>query len=134
MIKKSTQSWIEAAEEDLLVVTSLIKSEIATGAASFHAQQCVEKCLKAVIEEYKSKVPKVHDLDKLFYETKEYINIEIDELIVDKLNSLYIETRYPGAFGFLPNGKPSIEEVKEFYNFATYIYKIVKTHLDLIGT
>ena len=87
-MKKFAQSWIEAAEEDLLVVTYLIKSEIATGAASFHSQQCVEKCLKAVIEEYKSKVPKVHDLDKLFYETKEYIDIEIDELIVDKLNSL----------------------------------------------
>lgn len=43
---------------------------------------------------------------------------------------LYIESRYPGAFGFLPEGKPSLEDVKQFYDFAKQIYEIVKKYLN----
>ncbi len=129
-MKKSVISWIQACEEDLTAVEALLKSKLATGAASFHAQQCVEKSLKAVLEEYSNKVPKIHDLDKLFYEANKYINIEVDALIVNKLNMLYIESRYPGAFGFLPEGKPSLEDVKQFYDFAKHIYQTVKKYLN----
>jgi HEPN domain-containing protein len=113
----------------LSVVESLLQSKLATGAASFHAQQCVEKSLKAVLKEYRKTVPKIHDLDKLFSEIKSYIDIDFDEIIVNKLNTLYIESRYPGAFGFLPNGKPALHDVDQFYVFAKGIYEKVKAHL-----
>jgi len=117
-MKPSVSAWIEASKEDLSVVEALLQSQLATGAASFHAQQCVEKSLKALLEEHTKTVPKIHDLDKLFFKVKDYINIEPDENIVNKLNMLYIESRYPGAFGFLPDGKPTLEDVQEFYDFA----------------
>ncbi|QTA80226.1 HEPN domain-containing protein [Desulfonema limicola] len=128
-MKHSVLAWLQACEEDLSAAESLLQSKVAAGAASFHAQQCVEKCLKAVLEQYTKTVPKIHDLDKLFYEAQKYINIETDEIIVNKLNMLYIKSRYPGAFGFLPDGKPSMEEVESFYNFANNIYDMVKIHL-----
>ncbi len=107
-MKPSASAWLHACEEDLSVVKSLLESKLATGAASFHSQQCVEKSLKAVLEEYTRTIPKIHDLDKLFAEVKKFINIEFDEIIVNKLNMLYIESRYPGAFGFLSDGKPTL--------------------------
>lgn len=129
-MKQAVSAWLQASEEDLFVVEALLKSRLATGAASFHAQQCVEKSLKAVLEEYTKRVPKIHDLDKLFFEVKDYVDIEYDDLIVNKLNTLYIESRYPGAFGFLPDGKPSLEDVDKFYHFAKSIYDTIKNHLS----
>ncbi|MBF0413437.1 MAG: HEPN domain-containing protein [Desulfamplus sp.] len=51
-MKPSVSAWLEASEEDLSVVKALLQSKLATGAASFHAQQCVEKSLKALLEEH----------------------------------------------------------------------------------
>ncbi|MGE0085493.1 MAG: HEPN domain-containing protein [Desulfococcaceae bacterium] len=129
-MKPSVSAWLQACEEDLSVVESLLQSRLATGAASFHAQQCVEKSLKAVLEEYTKTVPKIHDLDKLFSEAGKHMDIEYDETIVNRLNMLYIESRYPGAFGFLPEGKPSLEDVRKFYAFAKNVYDVVKKHLE----
>ncbi len=129
-MKHSVLSWLQACEEDLAATKVLMQSKLATGAACFHAQQCVEKSFKAVLEEYTKKVPKIHDLNKLLYEVEKYITVEVDTLIIDKLNMLYIESRYPGAFGFLPEGKPGIEDVEQFYDFAKYIYKTIKAYLE----
>lgn len=49
-MKQSVISWIQACEEDLTAVEALLKSKLAISAASFHAQQCIEKSLKAVLE------------------------------------------------------------------------------------
>ena len=128
-MKPAVSAWLEACKEDLSAVESLLQSRMATGAASFHAQQCVEKSLKAVLEEYRGRVPRVHDLDRLFSEVGQYLDIDIDEVIVNKLNMLYIESRYPGAFGFLPDGKPTLEEVKEFHAFAKHVHDEVTSCL-----
>lgn len=101
-----------------------------TCATSFHAQQSVEKCLKAILEEYDTKVLRTHNLDKLFSKISPYLKIDFNESTVDKLNSLYIDSRYPGAFGFLPNGKPTLEDIDEFYIFAKFIFDVVKKFLE----
>lgn len=128
-MKASVSAWLRAAEEDLSVIVSLLHSNLATGAACFHAQQCVEKSLKAVLEEYSKKVPKIHDLDKLLSEVKQHVDIVCDKLMIDKLNMLYIESRYPGAFGFLPDGKPTSEDVEKFYAFAKSVYDTITNYL-----
>ncbi len=51
----------------------------------------------------------------------EYITID-DEYILEALNSLYIVSRYPGSFGLLPHGKPTLEDAREFYEFALDIF------------
>ena len=38
---------------------------------------------------------------------------------------LYIESRYPGDMGLLPNGKPTLANAKEFYNEAENIFNQV---------
>jgi len=34
------------------------------------------------------------------------------------LNKLYIDSRYPGEFGLLPTGAPTVDEAREFALFA----------------
>jgi HEPN domain-containing protein len=128
-MKRSTKEWLKSAQEDLLVMECLMDNRLATGAASFHAQQCVEKSLKAILEENGEKITKIHDLEKLFSMTNAYIQIKLDEKLVTTLNTLYIESRYPGALGLLPHGKPSINDVREFYAFAKNIFGMVKKQL-----
>ncbi|MBD3796005.1 MAG: HEPN domain-containing protein, partial [Epsilonproteobacteria bacterium] len=58
--------------------------------------------------------------------------ITIQEIeILEKLDELYIDSRYPGDMGLLPNGKPTLEEAKEFYNFAQSIFDKVCEILEV---
>ena len=51
------------------------------------------------------------------------------EILTD-LDDLYIESRYPGELGLLPNGKPTRAEAQQFYDCAKSIYEQVKRILD----
>ena len=47
------------------------------------------------------------------------------------LDELYIESRYPGDMGLLPNGKPRVEDAKEFYVFASSLFEEVFEILEI---
>lgn len=69
-------------------------------------------------------VPKTHSLNRLFALVGEDIQ-EIDSDLLHTLDGLYIESRYPGEFGLLPNGKPSLGDARSFYDFAVSSYETV---------
>jgi len=48
-----------------------------------------------------------------------------------RLDQLYIESRYPGDLGLLPNGKPSKEDAKMFYDFAIMIFSKICNLLSI---
>jgi hypothetical protein len=57
------QDWIIKAEEDYEVARLLMRrNRLLTYAATFHAQQCAEKYLKAILVKYAITPPKIHDL------------------------------------------------------------------------
>ena len=84
-----------------------------------------------MIEEVGGKVPRIHSLSKLLNQSSEFIDIQTDEDVIISLDSLYIESRYPGEFGLLPGGKPTIKQAKIFHKFALEVFEIVTTHLEL---
>ncbi|CAN2042406.1 hypothetical protein GMMP15_70004 [Candidatus Magnetomoraceae bacterium gMMP-15] len=45
----------------------------------------------------------------------------MDLIIINKLDEVYIDARYPVDLGLLSYGKPTIEDAKQFYEFAEYI-------------
>jgi HEPN domain-containing protein len=51
-MKEIAEQWLKAAADDLRVVARIAEDEDLTHMVAFHAQQCIEKSLKAVIEEY----------------------------------------------------------------------------------
>lgn len=128
-MKKITSEWLIAASDDLLLITEIISKAALTHIAAFHAQQAIEKSLKAIVEERNIEIPKIHKLKTLF----NISGVELegdDSVLVSLLDSLYIEARYPGEMGLLPEGKPSIDESVEFYNFAKRIFDKVKMILE----
>jgi len=59
--------WKLKAEEDFQAAIFLLKSgkQCPTAAVGFHAQQCVEKYLKAVLVLKNMEFPKTHDIERL---------------------------------------------------------------------
>jgi len=101
---------------------STLQNEFLTHIVAFHAQQAVEKCFKAIIEEKEDNLPRIHDLTRLYNKISDYIDFNIEIISLNMLDSIYTTSRYPGDIGIIPDGKPSIEEAKELYDFAKYIF------------
>lgn len=122
--------WLKAAHDDLAVIENIINEESLTHMVAFHAQQCIEKSLKAMGEEKQLEIPKIHKLKTL--SVRVGINLSLFENAEDYLHlldELYIESRYPGDFGLLPSGKPTQQDAQEFYDFAKSIYAMVSSEL-----
>jgi len=128
-MRKATAEWLKSAEMDLENVAHIIHLEHLTPVAAFHAQQCVEKCLKAILEEHSKKVPKDHSTLRLYGLIRELISVDVDMGVLTDLDDLYIESRYPGELGLLPGGKPTLADVQEFSEIAKRIYDQVRNKL-----
>ncbi len=129
-MKKISEEWLKAAKDDLRVADKIIADEALTHMVAFHSQQCIEKSLKAVMEEYGIDLVKIHNLERLLAIVKNHVKIDVDIVLIEKMDKLYIDSRYPADFGLLPDGKPTIEDAEEFYDAASSVYEVVKTNLE----
>lgn len=115
---------------DLGSIEQILPREDLTPVAAFHSQQCVEKCFKAVLEEHEQKVPKEHSTLKLYGLVRKCISLDVDPEFLTDLDDLYIESRYPGALGLLPDGRPTREDAERFYRFAQNLYQQIGRMLE----
>ena len=130
MSKALALEWLKSSYCDIATLSKIADDDFITHITAFHAQQSVEKCLKAILEYNNAKVPSKHDLRMLNRLVGDYIIID-NYLILDSLNTLYIDSRYPGDMGLLPYGKPTLEDAKEFYEFAKGIFHQVCSILNI---
>ncbi|HCY40677.1 MAG TPA: hypothetical protein DHV48_04875 [Prolixibacteraceae bacterium] len=127
-MKKTTNDWLISAESDLHLIQEINSLENLTHLSAFHAQQAIEKSFKAIIEEFDLGFIKSHSLEMLHNKVLGKISdqeINADLLIL--LDQLYIDARYPGELGLLPDGKPSISEAIEFYNLGKQLFEAAKS-------
>lgn len=129
-MRRATEEWLVSARDDLETIDELIGNRQLTHIVAFHAQQCIEKCLKALLEERERDVPNIHNLITLLGRIGTGGFESVDEDVLERLNQLYIEARYPGARGLLPEGKPSTEEAQRFRQFAQSVRKRVQEVLQ----
>ncbi|MDD2781857.1 HEPN domain-containing protein [Sulfuricurvum sp.] len=130
-MKLLASEWLKAAQDDLAVIEKIINEESLSHMVAFHAQQCIEKSLKALGEERSLELPKIHKLKTLASRVGiDLSSFENGEDHLHLLDELYIDSRYPGDFGLLPNGKPTLEDAQEFYRFAKSIYLTVQNTLN----
>jgi len=125
-----SKEWLKASKIDLDSIEYIIKAEHLTTVVAFHAQQSVEKALKALLISYGIQIPRIHSLNRLFKLVEKDFRLESFE-IIDMLDDLYIESRYPGDMGLLPYGQPTQEDAKEFYTFAQAVFNDVSIRLDI---
>jgi HEPN domain-containing protein len=120
-MKETTKDWFMAAEDDLLSAKTLISEERLTNIVAFHCQQCIEKSLKGIIEEQNKPSVKSHDLLRL----RDIAGISLSEqetIILEIINEVYIDARYPADLGLMPNGKPTTEEAETFISFTENLH------------
>jgi HEPN domain-containing protein len=128
-MKELTKDWLNSAEDDLLSIKMLLGNSMLTNIVAFHSQQAIEKSIKAIIEEYGIPFIKTHNLQTLLVKIEEVISLSVNELIISELDRLYIDARYPGDLGLMPNGKPTLSEAEIYFHEALKIKEQVESFL-----
>lgn len=128
-MKQTTKDWLTNAEDDLLAAQKLSGEKRLTNVVSFHCQQCLEKCFKAVIEESSQRSIKSHDLLRLQLISDVQLS-ESEKKLIAIINEVYIDARYPGDLGLMPQGKPTIGEIESFIKFCEALFSRVTVQLS----
>lgn len=107
-----TRLWVRKAEGDYDVILTLRRSRKASrfDAICFHAQQCAEKYLKALLHESGEYVPKTHDLSALLelLLPDDALWIALRPRLAD-LARAAVAFRYPDAFADALKARRSVE-------------------------
>ncbi len=113
-------AWVEKAEEDFALAKSALqrKKPLLTGVC-FHAQQCAEKYMKALLVSKNAIFPKTHDLLMLNNLCSQAGTLlEIDPKLLNTLTDYAVRTRYPGEGPTLEDAKEAMEITKSIRSFA----------------
>ncbi|MBX3002224.1 MAG: HEPN domain-containing protein [Caldilineaceae bacterium] len=114
-------SWVAIAEEDYLMARSALRRKRPlTYSACFHAQQCAEKYLKALLVSGGAEFPKTHDL-LLLNSLCEQIGIlvAVDAKPLNTLSDYAVRVRYPGE-------EPTPEDARDAYKTAQVVRRFAR--------
>lgn len=125
-MKPITRAWLESAYDDIRAMEQMLDLADLTNIA----QQTVEKTLKAIIEEREMGFVKTHSLIRLYALVQPHHDLVAAMDMLERLDSVYTEARYPDEMGLLPFGKPTLNESGYFYKFSTEIWKQAKAELE----
>ncbi len=96
--------WVQKAENDLTTAAHTLKLAKAspTDTVCFHAQQCVEKYLKALLVYHELDFPKTHNLRALLARlpARAQPDLTVEEQHI--LTRYATVTRYPGDYSAIP--------------------------------
>ena len=112
---KPFAEWIEKAEEDFRAATTLrrLRKDPVHNAVCFHAQQCIEKYLKAILEKKGFIVRKIHALPILLDQCADahpFLIAMRSDMI--RLSAYAVEFRYPGESATSADAKEAIRIMK----------------------
>ena len=115
------KDWLRSSYSDLVLIEEILGNDFLAHMVAFHAQQSIEESFKALMESKFDNVPKIHSLNRPYKMVSSFLTIN-NLVEINKLDKLYIDSRYPVDFGLLPDGKPSLDDTKRFYDFAADIF------------
>ncbi len=118
-------AWAARAEEDLALAQSALRLKMpSTYGATFHAQQCAEKYLKALLVARGAPFPKTHDLaalSDLCFKVGVIIPVEQDAL--QRLAAYAIQVRYPGDDPTPDEARAALQTARAVRRFARQLLK-----------
>ena len=129
-MKNTTKDWLSAAQDDIKSMSLLLKNPDLTNIVAFHAQQAIEKSLKALMEESEIEFIKTHNLKTLLASTN--TNLNINKRVFTELDQLYLDSRYPGDIGLMPFSKPSMEDAQQYLDEAKKIYQEIEKRISTL--
>lgn len=97
-LKHATQEWLDKANENYRVAAFILDTDLAAfDAVCFHAQQSVERMLKALLQEREIRTPRTHDLVDLAQACLHIVPaLEALESDLECLSKCAVDPRYPG--------------------------------------
>ena len=119
------KNWLFRAKEDIAVIDSLFDTDPALYASTicFHAQQAVEKFLKAFLIYNDVDFPRTHDVDYLLLECQK-IDSKDFNIDLGSLSDFGVSIRYPDDFYI-----PDKDETVRYRNAAHTIRNIVENKI-----
>lgn len=107
--------WLEKAEEDYRVALALkrLRANPAHSSICFHAQQCIEKYLKAIRQKHGEVISKTHALPILLDQcSTHYPFLAAMRADMVRLSAYAVEFRYPGEFATEDDARTAVEIMK----------------------
>jgi HEPN domain-containing protein len=121
-VKMAVERWLAKAANDLRTaetVISIVPPVVDT--ACYHAQQCVEKCLKAFLTLMNRHVERTHNLPRLVEQCAEF-SLEFTQLadIGVELTDYAVQSRYPDDWRDIPleEARCAVEKAREAMEFV----------------
>jgi HEPN domain-containing protein len=126
-MRRLTREWVKKAEGDFGTAQRELRARKSPNfdSACFHAQQCVEKYLKARLQESGIAFPYTHDLETLLK-----LNLRVEPLWTGMMQSAKvltqyaIKSRYPGSWFTRIQAKDAVARCRD-------IRKLVRQRLGL---
>ncbi|MBI5206790.1 MAG: HEPN domain-containing protein [Candidatus Firestonebacteria bacterium] len=104
-MKDAVKEWIKQSSDELNMAEYLLQGKYFKGAC-FHAQQSIEKSIKASLLNKGWDLEKTHSVERLISIGEEYnVHIELSDEDIIFIDNIY-RGRYPGEAGLLPLGEP----------------------------
>lgn len=121
-LKDYVDKWLFRADEDLAVIDRLVQTDPQAYASTvcFHAQQAVEKYLKALLACKGVDFPRTHDVDFLLAECRKVSPGQFDQIDLKSLTDFGVSIRYPDDFYV-----PGLSETTYYAGIAREIGAIV---------
>jgi HEPN domain-containing protein len=97
-VVRAARRWVEKAEEDLrnAEYTLTLRNGCPFATVCFHAQQCAEKYLKALLTLHSIPFPKTHDLAEILLLVPKHVHLALPAADLERLSEYAVEARYPG--------------------------------------
>jgi HEPN domain-containing protein len=121
--------WLTFAKKNLNTAILLSDVNHYTDIIGVEIQQSLEKLLQAVAANENIKIPKEHDLVKIYLIIESsFIELEEDEVVLLKIaTNYYKEDRYPN-----PNySLPTREEIQEVLEFTKNLFEEICNSLNI---
>ena len=122
-VLREARDWLIRAERDLLAAAGALQGAIVLSEmAAYHAQQAMEKALKAFLTAHNQPFPKTHDLERLVHWCENVLPA-FSQFVApaQTLNPYASQFRYPG--GPL---EPSRKEAEEALRMAGDVVRFVQ--------
>ena len=128
-MRKEAEARFTIAGEELQSAEHLLEKRLFR-MVCYHAQQCVEKTLKALLAEREVESPRTHNILDLNAAMKK---LGFEPRLADEdsvfLTSIY-RTRYPSGLGLLPSGEPTEQDAHKSLRIAEGMIAWLKKNLD----
>ena len=122
------KEWLEFSKRNFETAQLLYDVNHYEDIIGVELQQALEKCLKSIFAYKNIKIPREHDLVKIYFLIEEVLLISDDEIMLLRVaTNYYKEERYPNPHYTLPER----EEIRAVLDFTDKLFKEVLNKLDI---